>query len=144
MLLDQSAGQQRGPQTIHEADPVGGLLALLTALYEDAVRGVAARGGLISYRSVLRDRFCYVPLDIIVPGILESADIADLVAALAPRSVALEGLVDGRNRSVSAADASQELRVVLSAYKREPSRLTIRDRAAESGLATWIAAELLR
>ena len=65
-------------------------------------------------------------------------------AALAPRSVALEGLVDGRNRSVSAADASQELRVVLSAYKREPSRLTIRDRAAESGLATWIAAELLR
>jgi dienelactone hydrolase len=144
LLLDQSAGQQRGPQTIHEADPIGGLLALLTALYEDDIRGVAVHAGLISYRSVLRDRFSYVPLDAIVPGILEIADIADVVAALAPRAVVLEGLVDGRDRSVSAADASQELRAALTAYKREPSRLMVRDRASEPGLAGWIAAELLR
>ena len=144
VLLDQSLGQQRGPQTLHEADPAGGLLALLTALYEDDIRRVAAQGGLISYRSVLRDRFCYVPLDAIVPGVLESADIGDVVAALAPRAVALEGLVDGRNRNVSAADASQELRAALTAYKREPSRLMIRGRADEPGLAAWIAAELLR
>jgi hypothetical protein len=144
VLLDQSAGQQRGPQTIHEADPIGGLLALLTALYEDDIRGVAAHGGLISYRSVLQDRFCYVPLDVIVPGILESADLDDVVAALAPREVLLEGLVDGKNRTVAAADAAKELRAALNAYKREPSRLLIRDRAAEPGLAAWIAAELLR
>jgi hypothetical protein len=90
----------------------------------------------------LQDRFCYVPLDVIVPGILERADIADVVAALAPRAVLLEGLVDGRDRSVSAAVASQELRAALTAYQREPSRLMIRDRAAAPGLAAWIAAEL--
>jgi hypothetical protein len=33
-MLEQSLGQQRGPQTIYEADPTGGLLALFTALYD--------------------------------------------------------------------------------------------------------------
>jgi hypothetical protein len=53
-------------------------------------------------------------------------------------------LVDGKDRSVPAVDASQELRAALTAYKQEPSRLMIRNRAAEPGLAAWIAAELLR
>ena len=142
VMLDQSLGQRSGPQTIHEADPTGGLLALLTALYDDEIRGVAVRGGLISYRSVLQDRFCYVPLDAVVPGILESADIPDVVAALAPRAVLLEGLVDGKNRTVAAAGAATELRAAVSGYREQPSRLIIRDHAAEPGLAAWIAAAL--
>ena len=142
VLLDQSLGQQRGPQTIHEVDPTGGLLALLTALYDDGIRGVVAHGGLISYRSVLQDPFCYVPLDVVVPGILESADIPEVVAALAPRAVLLEGLVDGKDRTVAAAGAAKELRVALTAYREAPLRLMIRDHAAEPGLAAWIAAEL--
>jgi hypothetical protein len=142
VLLDQSLGQQRGPQTIHEADPMGGLLALLTALYDDDIRGVVAHAGLISYRAVLQDPFCYVPLDIVVPGILERADIPDVVAALAPRPVLLEGLVDGRNRTVAAAAATQELRTALTAYREAPSRLMIREHTAEPELAAWIAAGL--
>jgi Acetyl xylan esterase (AXE1) len=142
VLLDQSLGQQRGPQTIHEADPLGGLLALLTALYDDQIRGVAAHGGLMSYSSVLQDPFCYVPLDVVVPGILERADIPDVVAALAPRAVLLEGLVDGKDRTVAAAGVAKEFRAALTAYREAPSRLTIRDHAAEPGLAEWIAAEL--
>jgi hypothetical protein len=100
-LLDQSVKQQPGPQIIHEADPLGSLLALLTALYEDDVRAVATRGGLDSYLSVLRDRFCYVPLEIIVPGILETADIPDIAAALAPRAVRIEAPVSGKNQRVA-------------------------------------------
>jgi dienelactone hydrolase len=142
MLLDQSLGQRPGPQTIHEADPTGGLLALLTASYDDGVHGVVVRGGLLSYRSVLRDPFCYVPLDAIVPGILETADIDDVVAALAPRAVLLEGLVDGKDRTVAAAEATQELRATRAAYQGWPARLIIRNHAAEPGLAAWIAAEL--
>jgi cephalosporin-C deacetylase-like acetyl esterase len=142
MLLDQSLGQRQGPQTIHEAEPMGGLLALLAALYDDDVRGVATHGGLLSYRSLLRDRFCYVPLDAIVPGILEAADIDDMVAALAPRAVLLQGLVDGKGRTAEAASAAQELRAALTAYQRVPMRLIIRDHAAEPELAAWIAAEL--
>ena len=152
VLLDQSMGQQHGPQTIYEADAMGGLLALLTSLYDDEVLAVAARSGLISYRSVLQDRFCYVPLDIIVPGILESADLVDVVAALAPRAVLLEGLVDGKDRTVSLAGATTELHAAIAAYTGAPSRLIIRDNArdhvrdhaAEPGLAAWIAATLSR
>ena len=96
----------------------------------------------MSYRSVLRDPFCYVPLDAIVPGMLESADIPDLVAALAPRAVLLEGVVDGKDRKVGADRAANEFRSASAAYKEAPSRLTIRDHVAEPNLPAWIAAQL--
>jgi dienelactone hydrolase len=94
----ESFSRELGPRAPHQAEPLGALLALFTALQEKGVRAVAARGGLTSFVSVLEDRFCYVPLDVIVPGILEAADIPDLVASLAPRPVLVEGSVDGRNR----------------------------------------------
>lgn len=60
------------------------------------VQAIGARGGLVSFLAVLKDRFCYMPQDIVVPGILESVDLADVIAALSPRAVLLESLVDGR------------------------------------------------
>jgi hypothetical protein len=123
---------------------MGGLLALLTALYDDEVLAVRVRGGLISYRSVLQDRFCYVPLDVIVPGILENADLADVVAALAPRAVLLESPVDGKDRTVAAAAAASQLAAALTAYKGASSRLLIRAHAAKPEFAAWIATQLSR
>ncbi|MFB3828418.1 MAG: acetylxylan esterase [Bryobacteraceae bacterium] len=141
-MLDQSDNQRQGPQVIRRADPLGAVLALLTALYEPGVRAVAARGGLVSFLSVLRDRFCYVPLDVIVPGVLEAGDMADIVAALAPRGVLLERLVDGRNRAVGSAERSVELRVALDGYRNAPSQLTVREDAAGPELTAWLAARL--
>jgi dienelactone hydrolase len=100
ILPYESLHRRLGPHPLHQAEPLGALLALLTALYEDGVRAVGARGGLVSFLSVLEDRFCYVPLDVIVPGILQAGDVPDMTAALAPRPVRLDGLVDGRNRPV--------------------------------------------
>jgi pimeloyl-ACP methyl ester carboxylesterase len=97
---DEITGWQMGPQIQHQAEPLGGLLALLAALYDDRVRSVAVRGTLASYVSVLDDQFAYVPNDAIVPGILEAGDIPDIAAALAPRPVLIERPVDGRNRLV--------------------------------------------
>jgi hypothetical protein len=34
----------------------------------------------------------------IVPGLLDAADIPDVIASLAPRPVLADGSVDGRNR----------------------------------------------
>jgi hypothetical protein len=62
------------------------------------VRTVAVHGGLATYLSILDDQFAYVPADIIIPGALQIGDIPDLVAALAPRPILLNGLVDGRDR----------------------------------------------
>jgi hypothetical protein len=92
-----------GPQVQYRADPAGAHLALLAGLYEPELHAVGARGGLKSYLSVLEDAFTYVPLDAIVPGILRTGDIPDIVGSIAPRQVLLEGQVDGRNIAVDAA-----------------------------------------
>jgi hypothetical protein len=146
LLLDRSVllepgRQEPGPQAIQQAQPAGGLLALLTALYEGKVRAVAVRGSLVSFLSVLKDRFCYMPQDIVVPGILESTDLADVIAALSPRAVLLEGLVDGRNRLLSSAELEEELDVARAAYRGTPSKLVIREQTDESGFASWMAHE---
>jgi hypothetical protein len=91
------------------AEPLGGLLALLGALYEDNVRAVYVRRGLGSYRSLLDSRFVWVPHDAVLPGVLTVEDLPDLAQAIqhrpmsGPRAVRLEGLVDGLNRRMEAA-----------------------------------------
>ena len=100
LVPDEVVNWQIGPEIQHQAEPLGGLLAILGGLFDESVRAVAVRGGLSSYLSILEDRFAYVPKDIIVPGIVDAGDISDVVAALAPRPVLLERMVDGRNRLV--------------------------------------------
>ena len=100
LLPDELPAWQIGPETQYQAEPLGGLLAILAGLYENNIQAIAVRGGLASYLSLLDDSFTYVPGDIIVPGILEAGDISDVVAALAPRSTLFQSLVDGRNRRV--------------------------------------------
>jgi len=82
------------------AEPMGGLVSLLGALYEEEVRAVHVRGGLASYRSILESPFVYVPHDAIVPGALLAGDLDGVVRALAPRAIRQEAQVDGLNRRV--------------------------------------------
>ena len=83
---------------------------MLGALYEPSVHAVAVEGGLEGYLSILEDQFAYVPGYVIVPGILEAADIGDVAQALAPRPVLLENMRDGRNRVVGHAVEAPHLR----------------------------------
>src|SRR5215468_8646390 len=73
------------------------LLAMLVALYDDRIHTVAASGGLAEFMSVLHSSFTYVPMDALVPGILKTADIPDIAAALAPRRLLFAEAIDGRN-----------------------------------------------
>jgi hypothetical protein len=59
----------------------------------------------------LNDRFAYVPHDVVVPSILEVADVADIIAALDRRGVRVEGAVDGRNRALTEPEMRSELRL---------------------------------
>jgi hypothetical protein len=99
------------------SEPLGGLLALLGALFEDDVQAVAVRGGLVGYASVLQSPFCYVPHDAVAPGAVHAGDLGAIAAALAPRPLRLEGLVDGRNRRVPAEDLAKALEPVRQAYR---------------------------
>ena len=143
LVLNELPQWQVGPDIERQAEPLGGLLAMLSALYENRVRAVAARSGLVSYLSILDDRFAYVPQDIIIPGILEIGDLPDVAAALAPRPLLLEGLVDGRNCLVPEALLRQQLQPVFRAYdETRATRPAIRVKPANDLLVEWFLAQL--
>jgi len=89
------------------AEPFGALAVLLTALYEPSVDAILARGGLLSYRSLLESPFVYVPFDAVVPGGAKFTDLGETVALLPVRSIRLENLVDGWNRLVPKEEATK-------------------------------------
>ena len=138
-VLDELIGWQVGPQIENQAEPLGGLLALLGGFYEDKVCAVAARRGLVAYSSVLEDQFAYVPNDIVVPGILEVADVADIATALAPRPLLIENFVDGRNRMVEKAELRERFGLVFQSYRAAPSQLRVLGESQEPSLVRWLA-----
>jgi cephalosporin-C deacetylase-like acetyl esterase len=140
--LDELIGWQIGPEIEYQAEPLGGLLALLGGLYEDKVSTIAARRGLAAYSSVLEDQFAYVPNDVIVPGILEVADVADIAAALAPRPLLIENFVDGRNRVEGDAGLRERFAQVFQSCRAAPSQLRVRSESQEPSLARWLAQQL--
>lgn len=143
-MFDELIGWQIGPETEYQAEPLGGLLALLGTLYEDGVRAVAAHRGLVAYSSILEDQFAYVPNDIIVPGILEVADVADLAGALAPRPLLIESAVDGRNRVVGEPALRDSLAQVFQSYRESPAHLRVRADGQNPSLVSWLAQQLKR
>jgi dienelactone hydrolase len=120
LLIDEQLQWSVGPEIEQQAQPLGGLLALLGALYEDRVCTIAVEGGLASYLSVLEDSFAYVPADVIVAGALEAGDLADVAACLAPRPILLDNLVDGRGRLIQEAALRSQFAVLYEAYRGLP------------------------
>jgi hypothetical protein len=83
-----------------------------------------------------------VPHDALVPGALTAGDLCDVAAALAPRPLRLEGLVDGQNREVPADVLAQA--PVLAAYRAlgaEPRFQLERSEGMRSA-ARWILQQL--
>jgi hypothetical protein len=143
LILDEFPQWQIGPEIEEQAEPLGGLLALLGALYEDSVRTVAVRRGLASYLSILDDRFAYVPADVIVPDILEVGDIAEVAASVAPRPLLLDGPVDGRNRAIPETLLRRQLEPLYKAYgETGPAALSVRTGPGTSKFAEWFLAHL--
>jgi hypothetical protein len=103
---------------------------------------VAARGGLASYLSVVEHAFAYIPLDAVVPGMLQIADLVDIAVAQAPRPLLLEGLVDGRNARLTSSELTGSLRLLAQAYEKHhvPGHLLL---STEShSVAAWLAGQL--
>lgn len=138
LILNESPQWQIGPEIEQHAEPLGGLLAVLAALYEDDVRTIAVHGGLVSFSSMLESNFGYVPQDVVVPGILEAGDIADVEAALAPRPLLLASMVDGLDRSVPQKELERQLQAVSLAYQKKPSgALSIQTSTNLPDLVNW-------
>ncbi len=121
-----------------QSEPLGGLLAMLGALYEDDVRAVYVRGGVVSFRSILDSPFCYLPHDIVVPGTLTAGDLPLLAAALSSSPVRLEGLVDG------ALNLRVPLREVKDVYASglKTGRVSVIQSSSATTFATWLKKNL--
>ena len=120
-----------------QSEPLGGLLALFGALYEEGVRAVVANGTLPGYQAVLRDRFCYVPHDAVVPGALTAGELTDVAATLAPRPLRLARLVDGRNVAMTPDEVRPLLGPTLKAYDSVGGELLLLP-PSENDLAMWL------
>ena len=105
------------------SEPLGGLLAMLGALYEDDVKGVYIHGGLSGYSDVLTGPYVYIPHDVVVPGVLTKGDLADLAASLAPCHLRLDGVVDGLNRTMPLAEVRSAYEPVIKAYRATDAKL---------------------
>jgi dienelactone hydrolase len=127
------------------AEPLGGLLTLFGALFEDDVQAVYARGGLASYRSLLTSPFGYVPHDALVPGAFTAGDLSFVAASLAPRPLRLESLVDGLNRKVSAEALAKVFEPAREAYRSADAPDSLRlgaDAAPGGNVAEWLLARV--
>jgi cephalosporin-C deacetylase-like acetyl esterase len=121
------------------AEPTGAALSLLAALFDSRVQAVLARNGLVSIRSILDSQALHVPHDFVVPGALTAGDLPDIAAAIGPRPVRVEGLVDGLNGRASEASASAEWD---ASARRSPS-LSV-SAAPSDGYIAWLTAALDR
>jgi dienelactone hydrolase len=119
------------------SEPLGGLLALLGALYEVDVRAAYIHRGLSGYRDVLTSPYIYIPHDVVVPGVLKHGDVADLAAALAPRRLRMDRLVDGFNREVPVAEVRATYEPAIEAYQAsDPESLSITE--DQANVAVWL------
>jgi hypothetical protein len=126
-----------------QAEPLGGLLALVTALNEESIKGIYVRGGLSHYQSLLESPFMHVPHDVLVPGVLTVADLPELVRFLAPRHVRLDGLVDGLNRRVGDKRLAEIYAPAVDAYRasKHADHLTVRmEPASDEQVVQWFVA----
>jgi dienelactone hydrolase len=131
-----------GPQLQRRAEPMGAHLAMLTALYDDSVRAVVARGGLAGYLTVLESAFAYIPVEDVILGVLTTGDVADIAAGLAPRPLVMESLVNGRNIRVAENALEKAFEPARVAYRESgtPDRFTMRVNSQD--ISAWLAAQL--
>jgi dienelactone hydrolase len=128
-----------------EAEPLGGLLALLVGLYEPDLRAISAHGGLSGYLSLLDGQFCRVPHDIVVPGAIAAGDLAPLAASRAPQPLQLMATVNSLNRLVSPESLAETFAPALAAYRAAGAAEELRI-ASETGIepTEWLQQQLLR
>jgi len=115
-----------------QAEPLGGLLAMLGALFDEEIAGVYVHGGLASFQYVLQTQQVFIPHDVVIPDVLSTGDLSDLAAVLAPRPLCLVGLVDGLNSRLDREKANTAFETALRNYQQlgKEQSIVIQDTAS--------------
>jgi hypothetical protein len=117
---------------------------LHAAVFESAIQKVALIEPLVSFGSIVMNRYYNVPFVDTVPNALTAYDLPDLEACLAPRALMLVNVRDHLSMPVSQAINDQDLGVVRKAYAAAgaQSALTIRNwegfQSMEDVFLSWL------
>jgi cephalosporin-C deacetylase-like acetyl esterase len=132
------------PDLPHTAEPLGGVLAVLCMLFDDEIKAVYARGGLVEYASVLDSPFLFVPHDVIVPDAVSIGDLDAVAALFYPRALLIANPVDARNRRVSAERtvAAYHQSIKASQAWQGPGRLRFASADQPTSAAGWLVEHL--
>jgi hypothetical protein len=93
-----------------------GVDMLHAAVMDQRIDGIAIEDGLISYGQVAESHIHRDIFGAVIPGVLGTYDLPDLVAALAPRPVWLLNLRSPVGNTVFLRDARREYKYAASAY----------------------------
>lgn len=103
--FEETGFRQVSPEGKSLVEAMGTTVCLMTALLTNEVKinAIVGRGGLISYESILHDRYHYIPQDIIIPGFIKIMDLPLIMQSLEKEGVNLylEDMRDGKNRVMS-------------------------------------------
>ena len=91
---------------------------------------------------MLENAFAYIPNEDVILGVLKAGDVADSAAALAPRPLAMEGLVNGRNIRVEESALRRTLEVARAAYREAGAAEGLTVRVEPLDNSAWLAAQL--
>jgi cephalosporin-C deacetylase-like acetyl esterase len=95
----------------------GGPIALHVAALDDRVKVVEIERSLISWSAVARTPASRGQLASVVPGVLESYDLPDLAASLAPRALTIRAALDPSGKPVASATLDEAYARCKAAYK---------------------------
>jgi len=95
--------------------------ALLAALFDDRIRSLALDGMLASYELVVNERIHQGIADQFIPSALKYFDLPDVIAAIAPRQVAVFNGVNPLGQELPVGRLRQE-------YARSAAEIGVRDR----------------
>jgi dienelactone hydrolase len=117
-----AARQDVDPSRIAVVGRAGAAIpSLFAALFDTRIKSVAVDGMLLSYDAVVNERIHQGIVDQIVPSALKYFDLPDVIAAIAPRRVAVYNGVNPLGQEVTIGRLRHE-------YPRAVSEIAVRDR----------------
>jgi cephalosporin-C deacetylase-like acetyl esterase len=124
----------------------GALLAVYAGALEPRVRGLAAIGLMLSYRSVVDDPLYRQPLSSLLPGVIEEFEVRDILAGIAPRKLLLLNPENAQRDPASRAEARRELdwtRQIYQIARAQPAfsiRCSVPASQFPTALLDWLPA----
>lgn len=129
----------RALQRSEDSDPkfhligigIGGPIVLHAAALDDRVKSVEVDGSVLSWTAVAKREISRDQLSSVLPGVLESYDLPDLAAALAPRPLTIRQPIDPAGSPVSQATLDAAYTSAKAAYKAQDAGDKLKLQATE-------------